>query len=145
MSSYTATQTKFVRICNKTDFETQVRHWFFQHGWEAAPQWEDMPPTTTYVVYDQNNILVAFSALYVTNSSIAIMDWTVVNQQYNAYGRVKALKMLIAHIEAVALLLEKKKLIHFIVPENLAEHFKKRLGFQRAESAHILVKVISDK
>jgi N-acetylglutamate synthase-like GNAT family acetyltransferase len=138
------TNKRFVRLCTKADFETHVRRWFEGHGWTGHPLWEDLPESTTYVVFDQNNTLVAFTALYVTNSPICIMDWTCVNPGYNHFSRIKALQALVAYVEKVAVLLDKRKLIHFIVPEGLSEYFKKRLGFQFTETAHILVKVIKD-
>lgn len=139
------TNKRFIRRCTQGDFDVHVRKWFEGHGWAGYPAWEDLPENTSYVVFDQNGVLVAFTALYVTNSPICIMDWTCVNPGYNHFSRIKALQALVAHVESVAVLLEKRKLIHFIVPAALSEYFKRRLGFQFTETAHILVKVIKDK
>lgn len=120
-------------------YESQIANWFKGQGWEAAPTWDDLP-TTCYVVYDKEATASAFTALYLTNSSIAIQDWTVVNPKCHPYRRIKALSFLCKKLNEIVINFNKKKIIHFVVPDNLTEYLCKREGYAMSEKAAILFK-----
>lgn len=124
---------------NRSVYENEISHWYKGHGWETAPAWDDLP-FTCYTVKDAFKTNLAFCALYLTNSSIAIQDWTVVNPNVNHFKRIRALSFLCERLEKVVLSFGKSKILHFVVPDNLTEYLVKREGYQFSEKAAVLFK-----
>lgn len=113
-----------------------VKEWFVGHGWEVAPSLSALPETGWACLYRGKP--QACGWLYLTNSSVGILEWTATNPNEPAIERVRSLKMLIQFIKKQARLMGVKSIIQFVVPENLVRYYQKHLGFIGPERATLV-------
>jgi len=122
-----------------SDYEL-ISGWFIGHGWDAkgVPPQEFLPATGMIVEIEGKPAAVGF--LYLTNSSLGVLEWTATDPTLGIMG-FKALGYLIDHLMVAARDCNMKAVMHFTKPE-IAKHFARRLGFTCVEDATILIREV---
>ena len=117
----------------ESDWET-LQEWWAKWKWPVVTK--EMLPLNGLgglMIYKEDTPIVA-GFLYLTNSSIAWMEWIVSNKEYKEADRKEALKLLIAELEKVALSVGKN--IIFSVGKNKSLiNIHKDLGYTVDENA----------
>lgn len=68
-----------VRRINDTDYEEILVKWWSDWGFEVIPK--DFLSDYGLIVYD-NDVPVCAGFIYVTNSSVALVNWIISNKEY---------------------------------------------------------------
>jgi hypothetical protein len=117
----------------ESDWET-LQEWWAKWNWPAVTK--EMLPLNGLgglMIYKEDTPIVA-GFLYLTNSSIAWMEWIVSNKDYKEDDRKEALELLILELEKVALSVGKN--IIFSVGKNKSLiNIHKDLGYTVDENA----------
>jgi hypothetical protein len=72
----------FIRQLNIVDYK-KMRSWFAHHNWAVTP-YDQLPRDTSYVILDENDELLGMSSFYKTNSSLALLGFTISAPPYYA-------------------------------------------------------------
>lgn len=127
-----------VRPISREDFDRNVSKWFLGHkGWEAPPMWEFLPETGW--ICEREGIAHSAGWLYVTNSPLGLLEWTVTNPACGEVKRVKSLKVLVNSIKTQAKQYGVASILQFVGPDTLAKYYQKHLGFSLTEKATMAV------
>lgn len=82
-----------IRQLNNSDYEDILVNWWKDWGWEVPAR--DFLPNSGLIVYDAD-IPVCAGFIYITNSSVAWVDWIISSKTYNTKPtRREAIKLLI--------------------------------------------------
>jgi hypothetical protein len=107
----------------------EVSEWFASRKWPYPPQGAMLPKTGFIAELNGKKLSVAW--LYVTNSSVGIVDWIATNPNVGVKGLI-SIKKLIDHIEDISRE-SVASYLHFTPNEKLARYLKKNCGFKIAE------------
>jgi hypothetical protein len=92
-----------IRKLNDTDYEDILLKWWSDWGW-LAPQKDFLPDNGRggIIVFDGNTPVCA-GFMYLTNSSVAWVDWIISNKEYRKKPlRKKAIQLLIAGLTNIS-------------------------------------------
>jgi hypothetical protein len=97
-----------IRPLNENDYEEILTGWWSQWNW-TAPAKDFLPENGTggMIVYD-GDVPICAGFIYVTNSSVAWVDWIISNKEYRGKDdageskRKKALKLLISTLTNIS-------------------------------------------
>lgn len=131
-----------IRAVNLEEDYEFLSEWFKSREWHMPPTKEILPQTGWIVDSDEGESLCA-GWVYLTNSPIKILEWTVTNPTSLPFKRLKALEYLVKSIENF--FGSSGVLMQFIPDERLVNFYDKRLGFKKSEDAAIMIKVIGEK
>lgn len=115
-----------------------LEQWFKERNWAEAPT-KNLLPGTGWIVFSDTDEPLAAGWMYLTNSSVRILEWTVTNPNSHPIKRLKALRYLIQYIEDL-LVGTGCVLMQFIPDQKLAKFYESSLGFTKSEDAAILIK-----
>jgi len=95
-----------VRALQESDWET-LQSWWTK--WEWPEMNRDLLPLNGLggLIIFKNEIPVVSGFLYLTNSSVAWMEWIISNPEYRDNDRKEAIELLIKELEKVALSMNK--------------------------------------
>jgi len=92
-----------IRKLNSTDYEVILLKWWKDWGW-LAPEKDFLPNNGEggVIVYD-DEIPVCAGFMYLTNSSVAWIDWIISNKEYRKKPhRKEAIELLIASLTNIS-------------------------------------------
>ena len=116
------------------DYEA-IAPWFIEHGWEMPPDRGALPTIGFIVEDDEGPCGCAF--LYITNSPIAWCEWICTAPRLGRKG-FRVLEYLLAQVKRAATDIGVQRIVHLSNPK-YRKVFEKRLGFQFAEKADVLI------
>jgi hypothetical protein len=119
-----------------------LEQWFKVREWPYPPQPKILPKTGWIVESDDGEMLAA-GWVYLTNSPIRILEWTVTNPNSQPFKRLKALEFLVKSIEDLVSS-DNSIMMQFIPDKKLVNFYEKRLGFKKAEDAAIMIKATNN-
>ena len=124
----------------KRDELAIVKPWYL-----ARPGWAVMDdssyPETAFVV-EKDNELLAAGFLYISNSDMGFLEWTVTNPETSPLLRLKALKYLILGIKDFCKsgqINGVKHILQFIADDRLIDFYKEHCGFVSTEKHMLMV------
>ena len=87
-----------IRYLNKDDYET-IASWWKWWRWPVLPR-ETLPDNgeSGYMI-EKNGIPIVSGFLYLTNSSVVLLEWIVSNPEYRQGDRKDAIELLINESE----------------------------------------------
>lgn len=129
------------KFCVETDYETLVEWWkSYNHG-ILSPS---ILPETGVAVVDENDVLLACSWLYFTNSRVAIVDWTIGNPSIPLMQRGRAIQAAIENLEALASTTNVAAIFGFSGYRGLTKTML-RLGYKReGQPCDVMLKQIKE-
>ena len=107
----------------------EISEWFANRRWSQPPR-RHMLPETGYVA-EREGKLLSVAWLYITNSSIGIVDWVATSPDAG-YRGLASLVNLMDHIELVSKD-DTQAWLHFTGNRKLAEYLKKKCRFKIGE------------
>lgn len=127
-----------IRVFTPEDYP-ELATWFHARQWQRAPQLNHLPRTGW--VAEKNGEKLAAAWLYITNSDMALLEWSVTNPFLDPVLCLRALADIVSHIKQQAALLQPPvdAIIQFIPNEKLVRFYEKRLGFKFTEKASLMV------
>ena len=133
---------KDIKVRPITDDDmVEISEWFVKRKWSKPPS-GGMLPETGYVA-EENGKMLSVGWLYVTNSSVGIIDWVATAPDVGILGLI-SIKPLLRYIEEVTKGAEHQgvnNFLYFTSNEKLAKYIKKKCGFKIAESGmHLCVR-----
>lgn len=123
-----------VRDINDDDLVT-VSEWFARRKWPVPPS-PAILPKTGYVA-ERNGEPVAVAWLYITNSSLGLVEWSATDPESGIVG-LRGLKKVMDHIKKISEP-RVKVLFQFVPNKKLAKYMEKRFGFRKSEDAALMV------
>lgn len=124
-----------IRLVHDDDL-VEICEWFSARKWPVPPN-GNMLPESGYVAV-QNGKLLSVAWLYITNSSVGIIDWIATNPDAGAVGII-SVKKLLNYIEDVSRG-HVGVFMHFTPNDRLARFLKRKCGFKITEKANICVR-----
>lgn len=117
-----------VRLLRDEDM-LEISEWFAARKWPTPPQGAMLPETGYVAELGDRKLSVAW--LYITNSSVGIVDWIATNPDAGVRGLI-SIKKLIDHIEDVS----RENVgayLHFTPNDKLAKYLKRNCRFKISE------------
>lgn len=111
-----------------------ISEWLKDRKWPIPPG-KGVLPVTGYIAVDGKNKLAA-GYLYVTNSSVGILDWLVTNPKAGFKGSV-ALKRIDEHVKKITKD-NVTTILHFCANDKLAKYMCKKLNYKTADKVQTL-------
>lgn len=109
------------------DYNTVVSWWKHYGEWAFLPL--SYLPETSYVIVGENDDLLAFASLYVTNSPFAVLEWITANPSSDKETKTQALNLLLSNIKNDAMERGCKMLHTSTRIQSLVERLKNEHGF----------------
>jgi hypothetical protein len=127
----------------ETDYDNILVGWW--HDWKWTPPKKDFLPdngTGGFIVYD-GEIPVCAGFIYVTNSSVAWIEWIISNRNYtDKEGRKLALRLLIQSLTNIAISSGSKYIYTLIKNQSLMKVYEE-VGYVKGDSlATEMIKVL---
>jgi hypothetical protein len=122
-----------VRPLNENDYDTILKKWWGEWGWEA-PAKDFLPDNGTggVIVYD-GEIAVCAGFVYITNSKVAWVEWIISNKQYRKKPqRSEAIKLLVETLTNICENTEHKYVYALIKNSSLMSTYEK-LGYVKGD------------
>lgn len=120
-----------IRPLNETDYDNILSGWWKDWGWTVPAK--DFLPESGFIVYD-GDIPVCAGFLYITNSSVAWVDWIISNKNYRQKPQRKnALILLIDTLTNFSKTLGNKYAYALIKHPGLIQTYEK-VGYIQADS-----------
>lgn len=114
----------------------EVSQWFVKRKWPLPPN-EGILPNTGYVAQRDDGKLLSVAWLYLTNSKLALIEWTATNPDEPVAG-IKSLSNVVDYIKHIT----KDNvtcLMQLIPNKKLSRHYQKKMGFKKSEEADIVI------
>ena len=123
-----------IRQLNENDYQETLVNWWKDWGWEA-PEKDFLPDNGMggYIVYDEETPICA-GFIYVTNSSVAWVDWIISNKNYREKEkRREAIKTLIESLTNISKMSGSKYAYALIKNKSLIKTYED-LGYKKGDS-----------
>ena len=120
----------------------EVSDWFSRRKWPMPPV-EAILPKTGFLAISDNGTKLAVAWLYLTNSSLAFLEWTATNPDEPMQG-MRALNRLFQHVKDISLP-NVKAIMHLSGNPKMIKWLEKRQAFKNTEDAKIMIWTRGDK
>lgn len=112
----------------------EIGEWMKARKWPMPPSKGALPPTG--YIAEENGEKLATAFLYVTNSSVAILDWITTNPKSGFRGIV-GVKKINDHVKKIT---EPRvqAILHFCGNDKLATYMVKKLGYKKTDKVQTL-------
>lgn len=120
----------------------EIEKWFKhleKRGWMCPP--ESCLPKATGLVVEYEGRMVCASFLYLTNSAIASIEFTIANFEVDRELRKQGVTLLLTELIDLAIELDHKFIFSSTNNPGLARRFKE-LGFIRSDKVYNYIKVL---
>jgi hypothetical protein len=112
-----------------------VTEWFSRRKWPMPPMPHILPKTG--FVAKKGDKLCAVAWVYITNSSLAMVEWTATNPDETMLG-MRGLKKIYEYVKEVSAP-DVKCILQFSSNAKLSQFLERRCGFKNSEKADIMV------
>lgn len=126
--------TILVRKINEEDMP-EITGWFVDRKWPLPPVEGIIPPTGFIALKDGEPMAAAW--LYVTNSTLAHLEWLVTRPKSGVEG-ISALEKVIEHIKETSYP-HVKCIVGFLSNDRLARIMERKLQFKNAGKENLLI------
>lgn len=123
-----------VRDIVDEDF-TYIGDWFKNRKWPMPPV-KGILPKTGYVA-EHNGNPVAVGWVYLTNSSMAFIEWTATNPKSGIIG-LRGIKKIVDHIKALTEG-NYEIFMQFVPSKKFAKYMETKMGFKKSEEATLMI------
>ena len=116
----------------------EVSKWFTQRKWPRSPKLSHLPATGWIVEKDEKRLAAAW--LYLTNSDMALLEWSVTNPSESPFLCLRAMQRLADYIVAESQLLQPPVdvIIQLNANKKFADFYIKHCGFKFLEDTTML-------